>query len=344
MCKFHIIDSCSRGSECPFAHSKEEMRPLPDLTRTKLCQNLIERGVCDNAACTYAHNKVELRVTSTYHKTKLCRFFLEGHCALGGRCNFAHSQAEVREADVPLTDEPQYNAALLSRQPASVAEAMQLGNPRFPQYLPSLDFFTPAANLSAFTAVWHASASMHCSEAPAPPEPLSTPRRRTGRRGRQAANRQQQQGCPSAPPGLVSECGVTSPARIPMSDSAFFDGPAYVTHTSMASPLRSVQSAGGRLTDLEHEQPAPRAMRPVQSANGRLAEMGRSNRLYVNVISGVSRATTSHSASSEFLSELGAPEGGSASTTSSLTPRVGLEKVDLWDDSWQVNNTLVGTI
>lgn len=64
MCKFHILGMCAKGPDCQFAHSMEEMNPLPDLYRTKLCKSLINTGQCDNPTCKYAHNKVELRTAN----------------------------------------------------------------------------------------------------------------------------------------------------------------------------------------------------------------------------------------------------------------------------------------
>jgi len=62
MCKFHILNCCSRGDKCQFAHDKEQMQNLPDLFRTKLCRLLINTGVCEDKECRYAHSKEELRV------------------------------------------------------------------------------------------------------------------------------------------------------------------------------------------------------------------------------------------------------------------------------------------
>jgi len=107
LCKFHIIGICAKGTMCPFAHNKDELKPLPDLAFTKLCKTLIQNGECTNRNCTYAHTKEELRATSTFHKTKLCRFSQMGHCALGAKCNFAHSTEEMRqlEADIARLEE-----------------------------------------------------------------------------------------------------------------------------------------------------------------------------------------------------------------------------------------------
>merc|ERR1719271_1304161 len=48
---------CTKGTQCPFAHSKEELNPLPDLTCTKLCKVLIQNGECHIEDCKYAHTK-----------------------------------------------------------------------------------------------------------------------------------------------------------------------------------------------------------------------------------------------------------------------------------------------
>lgn len=61
MCKFHLLGLCSKGTGCHFAHAREDLNPLPDLYRTKLCKSLINTGQCNDATCKYAHNREELR-------------------------------------------------------------------------------------------------------------------------------------------------------------------------------------------------------------------------------------------------------------------------------------------
>jgi len=61
MCKFFILNCCSRGDQCQFAHSKDQLAQLPDLYRTKLCKTLINTGVCNDPQCRYAHSRDELR-------------------------------------------------------------------------------------------------------------------------------------------------------------------------------------------------------------------------------------------------------------------------------------------
>jgi len=49
---------CSRGGRCTFAHNREQVQTLPDLTCTKLCP--LGEG-CSNKACRFAHRRCELR-------------------------------------------------------------------------------------------------------------------------------------------------------------------------------------------------------------------------------------------------------------------------------------------
>jgi len=104
MCRFHILGLCTRGSECAFAHNKEELNVIPDFTRTKLCKTLCETGQCLDPKCLFAHSVDELRSSSTmFVKTKMCHFHQMGDCSLGSKCNFAHSVSELR--DEPLIEQ-----------------------------------------------------------------------------------------------------------------------------------------------------------------------------------------------------------------------------------------------
>lgn len=61
MCRFEILDMCTKGTACEFAHSQAEMQSQPDLARTKLCKTLLATGGCRDVRCTYAHSALELR-------------------------------------------------------------------------------------------------------------------------------------------------------------------------------------------------------------------------------------------------------------------------------------------
>lgn len=74
-CVFHARGKCTRGNNCSFAHSAEELRQLPDLRKTKLC-NAFLGGQCSNNNCSYAHGLQELR--DFPGKKGLCRLYREG--------------------------------------------------------------------------------------------------------------------------------------------------------------------------------------------------------------------------------------------------------------------------
>jgi len=61
MCRFHVTGNCFKGKACNFAHNSAEVKPVPDLFRTKLCPVLIDTGSCEDDRCTFAHNKEQLR-------------------------------------------------------------------------------------------------------------------------------------------------------------------------------------------------------------------------------------------------------------------------------------------
>ncbi|CAK0849869.1 unnamed protein product, partial [Prorocentrum cordatum] len=63
LCTFNQVGLCNRGSECTFAHGKDELRPVPDLFKTKMCPAVVRRERCEDTMCTYAHDKTELRRT-----------------------------------------------------------------------------------------------------------------------------------------------------------------------------------------------------------------------------------------------------------------------------------------
>jgi|Transcript_71242 hypothetical protein len=97
MCRFHPLGKCTKGTDCPFAHQRLELKTQPDLRCTKLCKTLLQTGLCDDRKnCPFAHNKEELRVTDAFQKTKLCRNLEFGKCSRGIKCHFAHSPEELK--------------------------------------------------------------------------------------------------------------------------------------------------------------------------------------------------------------------------------------------------------
>lgn len=62
LCKFNETGRCRYDTQCPFAHSQEEMEALPDLSKTSICKSW-QQGSCNIPAelCPYAHGKDDLR-------------------------------------------------------------------------------------------------------------------------------------------------------------------------------------------------------------------------------------------------------------------------------------------
>mmetsp|Transcript_54692 Transcript_54692/g.158870 ORF Transcript_54692/g.158870 Transcript_54692/m.158870 type:complete len:326 (-) Transcript_54692:168-1145(-) len=62
MCKFFAAGQCTRGEACSFAHSKKQLRPQPNLFRTRVCLDFASGGGCAfGDKCKYAHSEQEVR-------------------------------------------------------------------------------------------------------------------------------------------------------------------------------------------------------------------------------------------------------------------------------------------
>lgn len=61
MCRF--FPRCSKGESCPFAHAHQDLRPCPDLMKSKICAGWRD-GRCKLSAkkCKFAHGPDDLRV------------------------------------------------------------------------------------------------------------------------------------------------------------------------------------------------------------------------------------------------------------------------------------------
>lgn len=128
LCPFYVVDipspetarrhgmnigcakgSCLNGHNCRFAHSLSELRPLPDLKKTKLCSSYTKRTVCRSPGCPFAHSPQELRTSSSvFYKVTLCNFYKNQRCWNGANCRFAHGSGELRacpggDAETPLS-------------------------------------------------------------------------------------------------------------------------------------------------------------------------------------------------------------------------------------------------
>lgn len=62
LCAFYAKGLCTRGQNCVFAHTMDQLQPQPNLYRTKLCSNYMRHGGCDAGDnCNFAHSQEELR-------------------------------------------------------------------------------------------------------------------------------------------------------------------------------------------------------------------------------------------------------------------------------------------
>ncbi|CAE7454887.1 unnamed protein product [Symbiodinium natans] len=80
MCAYNKKKMCEMGPGCPFAHSRAELQPMPDLAKTKMCYNYFQRR-CTDIHCKFAHGSAELRSVwtqrpyCTWPVEEACRFF-----------------------------------------------------------------------------------------------------------------------------------------------------------------------------------------------------------------------------------------------------------------------------
>lgn len=62
MCAYFRKGRCSRGIDCTFAHSPQELNNRPNLSKTRLCIPFQHSGTCSmGMACRFAHEERELR-------------------------------------------------------------------------------------------------------------------------------------------------------------------------------------------------------------------------------------------------------------------------------------------
>jgi len=62
LCQFHQQGRCQRGNACLYAHGDLELAPIPDLALTRLCPDFLGTGFCSKGMdCNFAHSKDELK-------------------------------------------------------------------------------------------------------------------------------------------------------------------------------------------------------------------------------------------------------------------------------------------
>ncbi|CDJ38941.1 hypothetical protein ETH_00029000 [Eimeria tenella] len=90
LCSRYLSKGYCKRRDCTFAHSVEELRPVPDLRCTKWCRFVFFGLNCNDSRCPYAHSKEELQPQPDEFKTTVCRFAKRGKCLNGEYCRFLH--------------------------------------------------------------------------------------------------------------------------------------------------------------------------------------------------------------------------------------------------------------
>jgi len=114
MCHFAATGACKKPHNCSFAHTLEELLPMPDLRNTKTCPNMLSDGTCEDQHCRFAHAKDELRVFRQARELAMQR---EQLLALNG---------EEAEQEPPLGATCCVRNTFLSWGPATLTESLQL--------------------------------------------------------------------------------------------------------------------------------------------------------------------------------------------------------------------------
>lgn len=101
LCKFHLMGRCLRMEACCFAHSKDELQPLPMLYCTKPCAAWSQTGRCAMGdACTYAHGVDELRKVAGPQLNVQAQGWDQSGNGLHSSASAQRSAFKARSADV----------------------------------------------------------------------------------------------------------------------------------------------------------------------------------------------------------------------------------------------------
>jgi len=138
VCPLNSLNICTKGDNCPFAHSEDELREKPNLAKTKLCESFLETGYCKNGdQCSFAHGENELRSTPDLFKTAICNLWNQGKCTSGERCRFAHGVEDLRPAPIHYKNKKmQYNQTF--NQPKMQPIAQPINYSYQPPYNPMM--------------------------------------------------------------------------------------------------------------------------------------------------------------------------------------------------------------
>ncbi|CAE7555923.1 CTH1 [Symbiodinium natans] len=107
LCAFFAEGKCTRGNRCTFAHGIAQLRPRPDLYKTRLCSSYTLLKRCPyGASCTHAHGEEELRPIGDIPDPEVHGFSKEASSTASGDTDLELSLSSlVNQFGLPKTRE-----------------------------------------------------------------------------------------------------------------------------------------------------------------------------------------------------------------------------------------------
>jgi hypothetical protein len=121
VCSLFLNGRCHYGADrCFYAHSVDELREQPQLEKTSLCP-AFKRGKCSRGKdCNYAHSTEEMNQSA---KRIMCLGYQNGHCSHGSTCRFSHDETETRRSRELRKGTLSSEESSVSRRDSSVSTA-----------------------------------------------------------------------------------------------------------------------------------------------------------------------------------------------------------------------------
>jgi len=96
LCAFFAEGKCTRGNRCTFAHGIAQLRPRPDLYKTRLCSSWALLQRCPyGESCTHAHGEEELRTIGDFPDLEVRGLSKEESSTASGDCESELSLSSV---------------------------------------------------------------------------------------------------------------------------------------------------------------------------------------------------------------------------------------------------------
>ncbi|SCP02555.1 zinc finger protein, putative [Plasmodium malariae] len=129
MCPFQKNKNyCLNESNCHYAHSIDELKPMPDLRNTKLCDYIKKKMPCRDVNCKFAHDIDTLKpsVHLATYKSTICSFWGKGKCFNGNKCRFAHGVEDIKTSeDMDIFESTKYNKKSKNKSKKNISDLKQ---------------------------------------------------------------------------------------------------------------------------------------------------------------------------------------------------------------------------